>query len=100
MGGSLRELTIACPRLFVVVALRLRRSFTGDRFFLFQKSGHAVGVPFVGVVAECMTQFMADREVKKVPPCSCSASIVIRGPAQVFAGNMSTCVRAGMGQGN
>jgi hypothetical protein len=40
---------------------------TGDRFSLFQKSRYAVGVPFARVVAERMTQFMADREIKKVP---------------------------------
>jgi len=40
-------------------------AFTGDRFTLFQKSRHAVGVPFVHVVAERMTQFMADREIQK-----------------------------------
>jgi hypothetical protein len=42
--------------------------FTGDRFSLLQKSRHAVGVPFVRVVAERMTQFVADREIKKALP--------------------------------
>jgi hypothetical protein len=42
--------------------------FTGERFSLFQKSRYAVGVPFVRVVAERMTKFMADREIKKAHP--------------------------------
>jgi hypothetical protein len=54
------------PRLFVLVALWLLLCLTGDRFPLFQKSRHAVGVPFVRVVAERMTKFVADREIEKV----------------------------------
>jgi hypothetical protein len=44
---------------------RLGLRFTGDWFSLFQKPGHAFGAPFVHVVAERMTQFMADREIQK-----------------------------------
>jgi len=44
-----------------VFGLRL----TGDRFSLFQKSGHAVGLPFVRVVAERMAQFVAYSEIQK-----------------------------------
>src|SRR4029077_5560130 len=45
-----------------------RRRLTGDCFSLFQKVRHAVGVPFVSVVAKRMTQFVANREIKKAHP--------------------------------
>src|SRR5712672_1318118 len=54
--------------LFVPGPLWDRRCLARDCFFLFQKSRHAVGVPFVRVVAERMTQFVADREIKKAHP--------------------------------
>jgi hypothetical protein len=44
---------------------RLVLRSTGDRFSLFQKSGHAVGLPFVRVLAEHMAQFVADSEIQK-----------------------------------
>jgi len=40
---------------------RLGLRFTGNQFSLFQKIRHAIGVPFVRIVAERMTQFVADR---------------------------------------
>ncbi len=57
--------SVACSSFIVLVALRYRRYLARDCFFVFQKFRHAVGVPFVCVVAERMTQFMADREIQK-----------------------------------
>jgi hypothetical protein len=70
-GPTLKSLSkrappiVACSSFIVLVALRYCRYLAGDCFFVFQKFRHAVGVPFVSVVAERMSQFMADREIQK-----------------------------------
>lgn len=38
---------------------------TYDRFSLFQTIGHFVGSALVGVITECMSKFMSNREVEK-----------------------------------
>ena len=49
-------------------SVRLGLRFTGDGFSLFQKSRHAVGVPFVRFVTERVTQLVADRKIKEALP--------------------------------